>query len=454
MMRSLFSGVSGLRAHQQKMDVIGNNIANVNTVGFKAGRVSFSDIFSQTLSGATSPDSSSGRGGKNPIQIGLGVGICSISNIMTSGSTESTGNQTDLAIGGNGFFIVRDGSNSSYQFTRAGSFTLDKLGNLVTEDGMNVYGWLDYGGTQQADGTYAFNTSQDVEAINLFSDAYNKNKQVIAAKATENAAFSGSLDSTESAAGTALNDIGDPVPDAQFSTTMTVYDSLGNDYEVQVNFIKCYTDSDTDPDNPVTSWYWEIEGADDMSSSSASGYLKFDSKGNLITDDADFSAMPEVTFTPDAASGTSPFTVAFDFSNVTMSNKDSSVKANSVDGYPSGTLEDFSIGSDGIIMGVYSNGKQQPLGMIALANFANPAGLAKAGANTYYATANSGDFTTGVKPGYEGTGTLSAGSLEMSNVDLSSEFSEMIITQRGFQANSRVITTSDEMLQELVNLKR
>lgn len=454
MMRSLFSGVSGLKAHQQKMDVIGNNIANVNTVGYKASRVTFSDILNQTISGATSPDSSTGRGGRNPIQIGLGVGINAVDTITTGGGTESTGYQNDLSISGNGFFIVRNGNNSSYQFTRAGNFTLDEQGNLVTSEGMNVYGWLDYGGVQQADGTYEFDTDKLVEPINLYSDAYNYNKKIISAEATENATFKGNLDATEEALGTALNTIGTPIPDPQFSTTLTAYDSLGNEYEVEVEFTKCYVDS-TDADNPITSWYWQIEDSSELAAGdSASGYIKFDSSGSIITGDDEYSTTPSVEFLPDSSTGAGEFTVSIDFSSLTMNSQDSSVKSDYTDGCPSGTLEDYSIGSDGIIMGVYSNGKQRPLGMIALVSFDNPAGLLKAGSNTYYATANSGDFTNGVKAGTDGAGTLSAGSLEMSNVDLSNEFSQLIITQRGYQANSRVITTTDEMLQELVNLKR
>lgn len=454
MMRSLFSGVSGLKVHQQKMDVIGNNIANVNTVGFKSSRVTFSDILNQTMSGATSADTTTGRGGTNPIQIGLGVGITAIDTLATAGSTESTGYATDLAIGGNGFFIVRNGSNSTYQFTRAGNFTVDELGNLVNSEGLNVYGWLDYGGVQQADGTYSYDTDVLVEPINIYSDAYNANKRIINAKATENATFEGNLDSGEAAAGEALYDIGDTVPDPQFSSTMSVYDSLGNEYEVEVDFVKCFVDADADG-NELTSWYWQINDTNglDMTAGS-SGYICFDSNGDIITDDASAPKSIELTATPEDIVGSSELTITIDFGNLTMNSDDSSVQTDTVDGYPPGTLSDYSIGSDGMIMGVYSNGQQQPLGMIALAVFENPSGLSKAGSNTYYATANSGDFTNGVKVGTNGSGSLSAGCLEMSNVDLSNEFSQLIITQRGFQANSRVITASDEMLQELVNLKR
>lgn len=454
MMRSLFSGVSGLRAHQQKMDVIGNNVANVNTVGFKAGRVTFSDIFSQTLKGATGPDSTTGRGGINPMQVGLGLSVASVDTVMTRGSTETTGNQNDLCVDGNGFFIVRSGTTGMYMFTRAGNFTLDKSGNLVTADGMNVYGWLDYGGVRQNDGSYKFDTDRKVEPINIYSDSYNNNKRVVSAKATENVSFSGSLDSSEEALGTAEGTAPDTSTETpHHSTTMTVYDSLGNSHEVEVNFYKCYVNTG-DASNPLTVWYWEIPGSGGTTVSGAGGFIEFESDGDLFTGDASFPITGEVTFTPAASTGAAPFTVRIDFSDITASSADSSVEADLVDGYPAGTLEDYSIGADGIIMGVYSNGQQQPLGMIALAGFANPAGLSKAGSNYYAATANSGDFVNGVAAGSGGTGLLSAGSLEMSNVDLSNEFSAMIITQRGFQANSRIITTADEMLQELVNLKR
>lgn len=447
MMRALFSGVSGLRAHQQEMDVIGNNIANVNTIAYKAGRATFSDLFNQTLSSATGSDSATGRGGRNGMQIGLGTTIGSIDMLMSRGSTESTGNSTDLAINGNGFFIVRNGTTGSYMFTRAGDFTRDENGNLTTSDGMNVYGWMNYGGTRQPDGSYKFDTNRMVEPINIFSDSYNGNKKIIAAKATDSATFNGKLNSAEKPQGSGPNDIGDD-PEVQYTTTMTVYDSMGNSHDVKVNFTKCYVDT-TDPDKPVTTWYYSVDDASDTGKPSYSGYLKFDSSGKLVKDDSS-DVTPTVTFTPDSSSGAAPFDVKLDFSNITTTADDSSVQTGDVSGYGSGTLEDVSIDSNGIIMGVYSNGQQQPLGMIALAQFDNPEGLERMGSNYFAATSNSGDFVNGVPS----NGSLSSGSLEMSNVDLSNEFSQMIITQRGYQANSKVITTADDMLQTLIDMKR
>lgn len=456
MMRSMFSGVSGLRAHQTRMDVIGNNVANVNTVGFKSGRVTFQEVFSQTLRGAGSPDSTTGRGGTNPMQVGLGVGVGAIDTITTRGSSQRTDNPTDLSIEGEGFFIVKGGSGDSYKFTRAGNFGIDKLGNLVASNGMNVYGWQDYGGAAQADGTYQFDTEKPVEPINLYSDIYNKNKKMIAARATTKAIFSGNLDASEDALGASgISASTSP----QFSVPLTVYDTLGNDYKVNINYWKDTASGSTASGaSGGTTWYWTATvgsgNSASFGSSTAAGYLMFDTEGQIITGASGYNISPVIQLVPDSSVGTQPVEVALDFRKLTMYSADSSVKPNDVDGYPTGNLTTFNIGSDGIITGVYSNGQQQPLGMLGLASFENPAGLIKVGENMFSPSTNSGEFKKGVKAGSEGVGTLNPGTLEMSNVDLSREFTDMIITQRGFQANSRIITTTDEMLQELVNLKR
>lgn len=462
MMRSMFSGVSGLRAHQTRMDVIGNNVANVNTVGFKSGRVTFGEIFSQTLKGAGAPDASTGRGGTNPMQVGLGIGVNGVDTIMTRGSLQRTDNPTDLSIEGDGFFVLKSGTGT-YNFTRAGNFGVDKLGNLVSGSGLNVQGWQVY--TPNSDGTYTFDTEKPIEAINLYSDAHNGNKRVIAAKATANAILAGNLDSSKapmSGSTDLTTKPATPPATPQFSVPMTVYDNLGNPYKINVNFSKLYVDSTTNPASPVTSWYWNITDPSGLSSeisgTAADGVIEFDANGKILADDASTAgAAPSVvniSCVPAGTVGTDPFTVKLDFNKVSMFAADSSVKPTNVDGYPTGNLVTFNIGSDGIITGIYSNGQQQPLGMVALASFENPAGLQKVGDNMYIPTTNSGDFKKAVKAGAEGVGTLNPGTLEMSNVDLSKEFTDMIVTQRGFQANSRIITTSDEMLQELVNLKR
>lgn len=437
-MRSMFSGVSGLRVHQSKMDVIGNNISNVNTVAFKSGRVTFEQVFSQTLKGASAPDPVTGRGGTNPMQVGLGVGVATVDTIMTNGSVQRTDNPTDLAIEGDGFFIVKGGNADTYRFTRAGNFGIDKIGNLVTGGGLNVYGWQAY--TRQADGTYTFDTETELEPINLYMDDTNNNKKIISAKATTYSVISGNLDASYPELTAAAT-----IDDAQFSVPMTVYDSLGNPYTVNLSFWKEATGG------AGTTWAWEVGPQTGFTYSAANGNFEFDTKGKIVPG---ASTKPTITITPPATVGSEPIEVQLDFSKLTMYSADSSAKPVSVDGYSSGSLINFSIGSDGIITGIYSNGQQQPLGLIGLASFENPAGLEKSGNNLYTPTTNSGDFKKAVKAGGEGVGMLNPGTLEMSNVDLSAEFTEMIVTQRGFQANSRIITTSDEMLQELVNLKR
>lgn len=442
-MRSMFSGVSGLKAHQTKMDVVGNNVANVNTIGYKSSRVTFEEVFSQTLKGASAPDSGAGRGGVNPMQVGLGIGVSGIDTITTRGSLERTDNPTDLSIEGEGYFIV-NGGGGAYKFTRAGNFGIDKLGNLVSGSGLNVYGWQEY--TRNTDGTYEFDTETPIEPVNLYNDDVNKNKRMIAAKATTSSSLSGNLDASKVALGTG-NETADNV---HFTIPMTVYDSLGNDYKVELDMWKIEVAAGP----PITSqWSWQLNSGAGATAG-ATGTILFDADGQIVTGDALNPINPTITMTPDATIGSDAFDVELDLSKATMYKADSSLKPTDVDGYGTGNLVTFSIGNDGVITGIYSNGQQQPLGMLGLALFENPAGLQKVGNNMFLPTTNSGDFKKATKAGAEGSGTLNPGTLEMSNVDLSKEFTNMIITQRGFQANSRIITASDELLQELVNLKR
>ncbi len=444
MMRSMFSGVSGLRAHQTKMDVIGNNIANVNTVAFKSGRVTFQEIFSQTTRGAAAPDSSNGRGGTNPMQVGLGASVGVIDIVHTRGSFQRTDNLLDLMIEGEGFFVVKGSNSDPYMFTRAGNFGYDKLGNIVTADGLRVYGWQDRDGD-------SFDSQKPLEPLNIYQDSHNGNKRILAAKETTYSQFTGNLDATAKLVDTPLAGSGvtyGEVKDlSSYKVPFTVYDRLGNDYTLTLNFVK-----NEIKDGPETEWFWYAVDENAVIPDDevpAQGLVTFDDKGKFVS-----STVEAITVQLPAESGTTDFTFDVDFSTLTQFKSNGSVKSTDVDGYPPGEFVTFSIGSNGILTGVYSNGQQQTLGMVALAHFENPAGLEKTGNNMFIPTANSGDFRQGVKPGTEGTGILNPGGLEMSNVDLSKEFTEMIITQRGFQANSRIITTSDEMLQELVNLKR
>ncbi len=479
MMRSMFTSVSGLKSHQTKMDVIGNNIANVNTIGYKASRTTFAEIFAQTVSGAGAPDPNTGRGGTNPMQIGLGLNVSAVDTLMSRGSLQRTDSPTDLSIEGEGFFIVRAGKDGTPYFTRAGNFSIDRMGNIVTSQGMNLLGWQKY--SLDDNGNYIFDTTEEIKPLNLYEDEYNLNKRIIAAQATTRAILAGNLDATkppvsgfEGGTGNlgTINTISDTVDasgasasdgipdngsvniDPYFIVPMTVYDALGNEYKLNVSFWKNFTGTTGTPPETTTTWYYRVSGKDSDTISNASGFIRFDVNGRIVTDDNDYNVNPTIKLQPGPAVGAAEFEFELNFTKLSMFADDSSVKPTHVDGYPPGTLTSFSIGSDGVLTGVYSNGRQQPLGLVALAVFDNAAGLQKAGSNLFLPTSNSGDFSRAYRPGTEGAGSINPGTLEMSNVDLAQQFTEMIVTQRGFQANSRIMTTADEILQELANMKR
>jgi flagellar hook protein FlgE len=418
------------------------------------------------------------------MQIGLGMNVDAIDVQMGRGSVQRTESPTDLSIEGEGFFVVRNGKEGDYNFTRAGNFTIDKQGNLVTASGQNVYGWMKY---EYGDNGYQFDIQEPIGSINLYEDAFNSNKRIIAAKVTTEAVLAGNFDATAKPVGgytgtvTPGADI-DTIPDSviadgtagadgipdggiaasqnvepHFTVPVNVYDELGNEYKLNVKYWKNYTDTSNAATGPVTSWYYVVDGGSNASTGSpgASGYLQFDAQGKIIKSNVSPNdTTPSITLTPNGSTGADKFNFEINMEQLSMYADDSSVKATRVDGYAPGTLVTFSIGGDGVITGVYDNGRQQPLGQVALATFENPAGLQKVGSNQFAASTNSGDFKIGHRPGEDGAGVLIPGTLEMSNVDLAKQFTEMIITQRGFQANSRVMTTSDEILQELSNIKR
>lgn len=443
MMTSLFTGVSGMQANQRFLDVISNNVSNSNTVGYKSQQVTFSEVLNQTISNASSPDADGAYGGTNPMQMGLGVGVASITTNTSAGSMQTTGNSTDIAIDGDGYFVAQS-SDGSYQYTRSGNFGIDEGGNLVTSDGLVVCGWSEY--TENSNGTFTFVTSSEPTGINLFSDDYISNKSTLEPEATTEVNITGNLDSSEEAQGTSINDIGTTPDTPQVSVPMTIIDSLGNETDVDINLTKCFVD-DT---NNETSWFYTI--TDEDSSELTTGYIKFDENGDIVEDDTDYESIPSVTYSS-ASSGTSDVTFSVDMSALSMYNSDSSAYVLSSNGNTASELIDYTISQDGIILGVYDTGDTQPLGCIALASFSNPAGLEKVGSSMYVETSNSGISDSYYQPGSDGVGSLSVGYLEMSNVDLSTEFSQMIIAQRGYQANSKLITTADEMLQTLINMK-
>ncbi|MBU5677420.1 flagellar hook protein FlgE [Alkaliphilus sp. MSJ-5] len=433
MMRSMYSAVSSLRAHQLKMDVIGNNIANVNTVGYKGSRVTFQEVFSQTLRGAGRPQEG-GRGGTNPQQVGLGVAVSSMDTFHIRGAVETTGYNTDLMINGEGFFIVSDtagGANKSY--TRAGNLGLDTDGNLITPDGYYVLGY-------ESDGKGGF--VESLTGLKISKSITNP------PKATDKAIFEGNIDSKLKAPDN--TDPANPILGEKFSTVMKIYDSLGNPHNIEVTFER------TDDGNGATREFdVNITKIDDVEQTDNLIDLKleFNSEGKLISTTKSIDLEVQDPANSGVFQGANPLNINLDFSALTSYAEKSDAAALNINGYGSGKLDDFTIADNGEIEGVFSNGQIQILGKIRLANFKNPAGLIKTGSNMYRETSNSGEAMFG-DAGMGGFGSLRAGALEMSNVDLSNEFTNMITTQRGFQANSRIITTSDEMLQEVVNIKR
>lgn len=408
MLRSLFTAISGLTNSQTRMDVIGNNIANVNTTGYKTGRVQFQDMMSQTLAGAS--PSQVNTGGTNPRQIGLGVGIGTIDNLQTQGALQSTGAMTDLAVQGDGFFIFNQGGRQL--FTRDGSFGLDENGVLVEPaSGLRVQGWTAINGV--------------VDSTQPIGDLTIPVAARMNARASTAATLMGNLDSRLATGGTYVN-------------TFVVYDSLGDSHSVTLTYTK---------NAAANTWDWTASGTGiAVAPPLNQGQLVFNADGSFNSSTGTLS----VTLLNGA---TTPLAVNPDFAQMTQLANGSTATLFGQDGYAPGTLTTFNISNSGVINGIFDNGIVQVLGQVALARFTNAGGLMKEGNNIWSETANSGVAQIGTAS-TGARGSIEAGKLEMSNVNLAQEFSDMIITQRGFQANSRVITTSDEMLQELMNLKR
>ncbi|MGI5083935.1 flagellar hook protein FlgE [Treponema putidum] len=463
MMRSLFSGVSGMQNHQTRMDVIGNNVANVNTTGFKRGRVNFQDLISQQLSGASRPTEE--LGGVNPKEVGLGMMVASIDTIFTQGALQTTGVNTDLAIQGNGFFILKDGEKTFY--TRAGAFGLDRDGTLVNPaNGMRVQGWM----AEEADGLRLINTSGQTEDLTIPIG------QKIDAKATTSVDYACNLDKR-------LPELPENANRAQilestWSTEFKVYDSFGESHELQIDFARVPGEVNAwratvnvDPTNAEAAATRSGIGTTDGVENSF--IVRFDNNGHLasVTDTAGNVSAPagkvsvQVSFNvlganPGEGGAATRQTLDVNLgeigtskNTITQFSDKSTTKAYQQDGYGMGYLENFRIDQSGVITGVYSNGVRQELGQIAMASFTNQGGLEKAGQNTYVQSNNSGVANISTS-GTVGKGSLIGGTLEMSNVDLTDQFVDMIVTQKGFQAGAKTIQTSDTMLETVLNLKR
>ena len=389
MLRSLFTGITGLRAHQTMLDVTGNNIANVNTTAFKSSRALFEDTLSQQLQGAGAGGPNTGA--TNPSQVGLGVQVSAITQDLTQGSTQSTARALDMMINGEGYFVVNVGGENMY--TRNGAFNIDPQGRLVTQGGGLVQGWSGVGGVIQS--------NRPIGAITL------PLATTMPSRATDRVVMEGNLP-FEAEAG------------KEFMRSIKVYDAAGAESMLEVTFART-----------ATGWGVTATRGND----SASGALAVDADGTVSGGNLTVGGV-EI----DLAALTG-------FANLTT------VEASSQNGRSAGTLRSIGVNDDGTITGVFSNDQRLDIGQIAVAYFTNAGGLEKAGSSYARESTASGVPQIGTA-GSGSRGGITSRALEMSNVDLAQEFTSMIIAQRGFQAGSRIITTSDEVLQELVNLKR
>ncbi|MDR3572531.1 MAG: flagellar hook protein FlgE [Anaerolineaceae bacterium] len=406
MLSSMFTAISALGAQQNYLDVVSDNLANTNTNGFKASRVLFQDQYSQLISPGSAPTTTTG--GTNPTQIGLGVQTGYISPVFTQGTLQSTGRNLDLAIQGDGFFIY--GSNGNQLYSREGSLNLDSSGTLVNSaTGLPVQGW-----TAAADGT--IDTTAPVGNIKVSTN------QTIA-QATTQAGFAGNLNSS-----TLTTDPAIPV-------SMGLYDSLGNVQAATVAFTR----------TGANDWSWAVTNP---AGATGNGTVTFENNGQYV------SSTGAASLNVPGSTGANAVNPTLDFSKLTMLSAATGVTVPSQNGLPAGSVTDINIAQDtGVVSLVYSNGMNQTVGQVALATFTNPDGLQRTGNTMFKVGLNSGNPQIGPS-GTGGRGTISSGYLEASNVDLAQEMTNMILAERGFQANSKVISTSDEILQTLVNLKQ
>jgi len=411
-MSSFSIPLSGLSASENALNVISNDLANLNTVGFKDQQANFQDLFYQNLGSTGSGD---------PIEVGAGTDVGSVTSNFTDGGLQSTGVPSDVAITGDGFFVTEN-ANGAMQFTRAGNFTVSDQGQLVTQDGQNVMGYPAVNGViQPGQGLVPLQVGQG---------------QISKAFATTTMQQQTNLDANAA--------VGDT-----YSTPITVYDSLGNSHVLTFNYTKT-----------AAGWNYQITlpAADTGGAGNPtvinSGALTFDNNGNLLTPAgpvtpikinglADGAAQMSMTWNLYSSTGASL---------ITQVASQSTTSSTTQNGYASGTLQSFTVNSGGTIEGSFSNGQVQAIGQIVLASFANNQGLELVGNNTFSATLASGQAVLGA-PGAGGRGSLTGGSLEQSNVDISTEFTQLIVTQRGFEANARMVTTLDAVGSQTINLQ-
>lgn len=414
------ASLSGLNVNQQKLNVIGNNLANINTIGYKASTVQFMDLVSQSVGGSSA----------NPMQVGLGVTTGSISPSFKQGGIENTGVPTNVAIQGNGFFVVGDTTNRSY--TRAGDFSFDADGMLVTSDGLPVQGY----------------TAVDPTTGDIITTGQPGNIVVppgVLRAPTPTTQF-----------GTVTNLNASAAVNTEFTASVQVFDSLGTPHVATIT----YTNT------AAGAWDYEITvpgeeiagGTAGTPSVIATGNLTFDGNGQL--DQVDGAAAADVTVVgPTWANGATASDFVWDIvdannvASLTGFDGPSATSSVTQNGAAAGTINSISINSEGEILATFGTGSSVAVGQLAMANFNNPQGLVKLGSNRYGESASAGIPNVGIA-GTGGRGTLIGSSLEQSNVDIAQEFTQMILAQRGYQANSKSITVADELLVDTLNLKR
>ncbi len=498
MMRSLFAGVAGLKTHQTRMDVIGNNIANVNTTAYKSQSMVFSDLMYQTTRAASGANATTGVGGVNARQIGLGSKTSSIKTAITSqGAAQSTNDPFDIMINGSSFFIVNNGQENF--FTRDGSFYIDGAGNLVmTSTGYNLMGW----GVNEETGEIQKGNVQPLKIMTTENMTYDPQVTTDAVIDGIIDRFDTDLDTTEGrimnleffdnqgykyTAQFSVHDVDgehgkfyvqlDQIKDADGKSVFSTTDANGVTTFNDVTFGKNITIPSVAADGTATTKTVKnavilsfVDGKGTFEGVGGDGYTA-GANGAIGTVQGTLSKDPiSLTFTQpnflanqdDLPAGKTPGVISIDFSGCLNYNKNGTSTMGALAGDKKGLGAGLKVGEmsgvtvqkDGKIYATYDNGQRKLLGQIAAASFANPSGLAKQGDNLYSSTMNSGEFDgVGIDITADG-GYMESGVLEMSNVDLAAEFTEMITTQRGFQANSRIITVSDTLLEELTNLKR
>ncbi|MEW5949837.1 MAG: flagellar hook protein FlgE [Thermodesulfobacteriota bacterium] len=470
---SLYAGISGLSTMGNAMSVIGDNISNVNTVAFKSSRATFQDVLSQQISTASGSS-----------QVGRGVTLASVGGLFAQGSFESSSQPTDLAIGGNGFFVVRaPGTENNLYYTRAGEFRFDQSGYLVNPAGYVVQGWELDQDTGEVTGTIG-----DILVPKSSAPVATDSIEVISnldSRETESSA-NDLYDPLLAFVNSDWDGTGDPPISANsyaYHSAIQVYDSLGNSHDITLYF---------DPTATANEWEYLVtcNPDEDLRTGAATnewagallyGTIEFNTSGDITditanTVDASDGSLDALTAGTDTPNGYFQFaanftgaatdqTVDLNFGSIYTTAWEKEALTSSQyasasttifqdqDGFGAGFLQSVSVSAEGIITGHYSNGQIIPRNLIGLADFNNLIGLSKVGGNLFSETTESGAPITG-QPGTNGLGSIAPNSLEQSNVDLGAEFVRMITVQRGFQANSKIITTTDDMLAELISLKR